>query len=230
MNLQKPFKNLAVAIALLSITFIGYAQPADVVVLKYQNYTSWFSKTEHIPIVVEYTLTESMLQCNNRIPRAAKFTPDPNHKDITNLNNDYKNSGYDRGHNMNADDNKCDATGMKECFYFSNMTPQPHSFNAGRWEDLEKLERMDAMKYEKVIVTIGSIGKFETIGTDNAVVVPKFMWKVIYIPSQRKYNAYMFPDKDNVTEPLESYKVDLSHIEQQAGITFTNGKFEFDKD
>ena len=124
-----------------------------------------------------------MLQCSERIPRQKKFTPDPKHTDITNLAKDYRNSGYDRGHNMNADDNKCDADGMKECFYYSNMTPQPHSFNAGRWEDLEKLERTDATSLGKVIVTIGSVGKQETIGPDK-VVVPKYMWKVLYFPDK----------------------------------------------
>jgi len=221
-------KRILTFLLFFSLTLTGFAQEG-IVKIEHKFYTSWFSTSEHIPLVVEYTLTKNMLQCSKPIHRSNKFTPDPDQSSITSLAKDYRNSGFDRGHNMNAEDNKCDNEGMKECFYYSNMTPQPHSFNAGRWEDLEKLERTDATQFGKVIVTIGSVGKSETIGPDN-VVVPKFMWKVIYIISQNEYDCYIFPDTDNVTNALNKYKVQLDQIENLASVTFNNGTVELESE
>jgi endonuclease G len=205
---------------LIAFSFVSNAQ--DIIKLEYKYYTSWFSTSEHIPLVVEYTLTKNMLTCKESTERTDKFKADPNHKDITNLSKDYRNSGYDRGHNMNADDNKCNDEGMEQCFYFSNMTPQPHSFNAGKWEEVENLERADAMQFNKVIVTCGSVGVLEKIGPDN-VVVPKLMWKVIYIPSTKVYQCYIFPDTDDVSKDLVKYAVKRKQVENIASVTFNKG-------
>ena len=212
----------------LLVAIHSFAQSSDITVLKYKYYTSYFSTKEHIPIMVEYSLTKDMISCDGKLSRKSEvFKPDPNHKDLTNLDKDYVRSGFDRGHNMSAADNECDTVGLKECFYFSNMTPQPHSFNAGRWEDLEKIERDEASGRGQIIVTVGSVGKASTIG-DDQVAVPLQMWKVIYTPSSKAYECYIFPDEDGVDKPLESYKTDLSAIEGTMGVKFTDGEVKYD--
>jgi endonuclease G len=192
--------------------------------LKYQYYTSYFSTQKHIPILVTYKLTRSMVACSaeNRIKRRNNFRSDPEFKEETVLQKDYTHSGYDRGHNMSAADNACDSTGMRECFYFSNITPQPHSFNAGVWEQLEKQERTEAIYYETIIVSIGSIGTENTIGVDE-VVVPKWMWKVIFIPDMGEYECYIFPDADGDDDVLDKYQTTLKYIEKEAGVRFHQG-------
>ena len=202
---------------------VGAFTHHNCVVINHTNYTSYFSAEEHIPLVVTFKLTADMVQCaSEQHIRRGKFSEDPEQPDLTNLNNDYKKSGYDRGHNMSAADNECDEQGMRECFYFSNMTPQPHSFNAGKWEDLEKQERTEAVEYGQLIVTVGSIGTQTQIGT-NQVVVPKFMWKVIYIPNTHSYQCYLFPDAEDVTDGLKQYEVPLPTIEKDASVQFTDG-------
>jgi len=189
--------------------------------IDYKHYTSWYSHAEHIPIVVEYTLQPMGLSCDIKTERAKKFTGDPAHR-IPNLNRDYRKSGYDRGHNMSAADNCCDKQAMKECFYFSNMTPQPHSFNAGKWEELEEKERQEALQQHHVIVTCGSLGKAAVIGEDS-VAVPKYMWKVIYLPDHHNYLCYLFPNTDHVNQALEHYAVKLQEIEEKAHVHFKDG-------
>lgn len=206
------------------LLFIGAKKAPDLVRIEHRHYVSFFSRSERIPIVLYYTLAGDMLSCQEKIPRKGiRFTTDPDHKDITMLSSDYKGSGFDKGHNMSAADNSCELEGMKECFYFSNMTPQPHSFNAGRWKDLETLERKEAQDYGSIIVTVGSLGISERIGEDN-VVVPKEMWKVIYIPQKDEYQCYIFPNKDDVKDALESYKVDQQELEDDADVEFAKGK------
>jgi endonuclease G len=210
--------------SLASFAFLASTQSPDIEKINHRHYLSYFSKSEHIPIVLTYTLTSDMLQCGTKIPRKGiRFATDPDYKDVTALSKDYRGSGFDKGHNMSAADNSCEEEGMKECFYFSNMTPQPHSFNAGRWEDLEKIERAEAAQYDKIIVTVGSLGVSQKIGDDN-VVVPREMWKVIYIPKTSEYQCYLFPNTDNVTMPIDSYKVEEQEIEDDADVTFNDGK------
>ena len=50
--------------------------------------------------------------------------------------NDYKKSGYDRGHMAPAADFRWSFDAMNDTFYLSNMCPQTHAFNAGIWSDL----------------------------------------------------------------------------------------------
>jgi endonuclease G len=167
-----------------------------------------------------------MLSCPEHLHRGNWFTGDPEFEDMTgepnNYFNDYRHSGYDKGHNMSAADNACDAEGMRECFYFSNMTPQPHSFNAGVWEDLEKLERAAAIDLDTLIISVGSIGISAYIGEDS-VVLPKYMWKVIYTKKLNHYEAFIFPDADNDDAPLGNYHTTLQAIEEQAHLKFSNG-------
>jgi endonuclease G len=156
-----------------------------------------------------------MLSCENHIKRSNRFTIDPELPSATNLGQDYKGSGYDRGHNMSAEDNACDSEGMKECFYYSNMFPQTHKLNAGIWERLEEQERAEAKQYDSVRVYIGSVGSISTIGSDN-VTVPAYCWKVIY--ANGKYEAYLFPNNMTVGGSLQDYQTTVENIEQKSGV------------
>ena len=109
----------------LLVGFIAFSQTPDTITVTHKYYSSTFDRTKHYPVVVKYWLTKKMYACKTKIKRTNKFTPDPIIPNETNLKKDYTGSGYDRGHNMPAEDNTCTAVGMKECFYFSNMTPKP---------------------------------------------------------------------------------------------------------
>jgi endonuclease G len=50
---------------------------------------------------------------------------------------DYKGSGYDRGHLCPAADMTLNKTSMSETFYLSNMSPQMPGFKLGKWSTLE---------------------------------------------------------------------------------------------
>jgi endonuclease G len=211
---------------LLLISFsllLNAIKSQDTVVLNHTYYTSTFIKSKHIPLLVEYTLTKEMLSCTKKIKRKNNFAPDPNLPNATNIDKDYKKSGYDRGHNMSAGNNTCNVVGMNECFYFSNMFPQIHSLNAGVWKKLEDLERAEAKQYGKIKVFIGSIGEIKKIGIDS-VVVPAYCWKIIYIESENIYECYIFPNTKPVSSDYTSYKVTLTEIEQKTKIKFDKDK------
>ncbi|MES2702441.1 MAG: S1/P1 nuclease [Bacteroidota bacterium] len=193
---------------------------SDTVVLVHSRYTSHFVNSVHIPWVVEYALRAEDVTCPNPIKRSDRFAPDPLAPEATDINIDYKGSGYDRGHNMPAADNQCHGdTAMAECFYFSNMFPQTHRLNAGVWKTLEEQERTMAQADGMIYVWIGSYGVDTTIGPHH-VVVPQYCWKVIYDPRQRSWYAYMFPNTTTVTGKPAQFTTTVADIAEKTGYRF----------
>ena len=54
---------------------------------------------------------------------------------------EFSTSGYDRGHIVASEDRVYSQDANGQTFYMTNMYPQMHDFNAGIWEDMEKLVR-----------------------------------------------------------------------------------------
>jgi len=85
---------------------------------------------------------------------------------------DYKNSGFDRGHQAPSDDFKANPEWMVESFILSNIVPQQgKGFNQHIWKDFEDLTRDIAKARGIVYVITGPIyrdddGKAPVIGKD----------------------------------------------------------------
>ena len=206
---------LVVSILIGSVSF---SQTPDTITVTHKYYSTTFDRAKHYPVVVKYWLTKKMYSCKTKIKRTNKFTPDPGLPDETNLKNDYKGSGYDRGHNMPAEDNTCSPVGMKQCFYYSNMTPQTHSLNAGIWITLESYARKQAKKYDSVLVWCGSVSLTDSV--IGRVAVPDYCWKIIYIKKLDVIEAYSFRNDVSPSEPLDSCKVSVDSIYNLSGFRY----------
>ena len=92
----------------------------------------------------------------------------------------YKQSGYDRGHLCPAADRKYSKEAYDETFLTSNISPQRHNFNSGIWNTLEQKVRYWARKYDGIFVVTGGVLKnnLQTIGEEN-VTVPNYFYKVL---------------------------------------------------
>jgi endonuclease G len=203
---------------LLLITIFTFAQ--DVVVLKHTNYTTHYSKTLKYPVEVEWWITKAKVGCPSPLPRKDNFKPDPQLPTETNLGADYVGSGTDRGHNMPAAENQCQTQDIQdECFYFSNMTPQYHSLNAGDWKSVEVLERQLANDNDSVYVWCGSFGVAKTLGVQK-IAVPTDCWKVIYVKKSNEYFAFLFKNTTDKPTGINSHKVLVADIEKLTGFKF----------
>lgn len=88
---------------------------------------------------------------------------------------DYRDSGWSRGHMCPAGDNKWSETAMYESFSLVNVCPQNASLNSGLWNRIEMDCRKWAQKYGDVYIVCGPLfysKEHETIGA-NKVVVPE---------------------------------------------------------
>jgi endonuclease G len=121
-----------------------------------------------------------------RLPRAERAELD-----------DYKGSGFDRGHMAPAAD-MTTAEGMAQCFSLANMIPQAPKNNQKAWSSIEKATRKYIKRAEGVVFVISG-PVFDTnpstIGS-NRVWVPRYIYKLVYDPSAHKAWAHWIENTD----------------------------------
>ena len=209
-------KNIVVTLGFILTSSLSFSQ--DTIRIKHTNYTTVFSKTKHYPVLVEWWTTKSMVSCPTPLKRKDNFKPDPKLPKETDIAKDYVGSGTDRGHMMPAADNLCQTPQIQdECFYFSNMSAQYHSLNAGDWKSLETLTRQLASEQDSIKVWCGNIGEIKKIGV---ISVPKQCWKVIYIKKTKIFKSYLFDNTITKPDGIENNLVKLTVIKKLTKFKF----------
>jgi len=189
-------------------------------IVHHTYYTLGYSEKHEQALWVKYTLKKK--QVGGKEPRSAKFYVDPLVKTGSADGDDYRRSGYDRGHLVPAADMSWNRKAMKESFYYSNMSPQAPSFNRGIWKELEEQVRRWAVKYDSVMVMAGPL--FDTnepaIG-DDKVTVPSRYYKVLVVNVKGKTKGvgFILPNQKS-NRSLKKYMKSIDAVEKQAGIDF----------
>lgn len=188
-------------------------------IVKHTYYTLSYCEKDEQPEWVYYELTSEMVR--GRQPRSDDYRPDFQISTISAQLEDYRGSGYDRGHLCPAGDMKLNPTSMSESFYLSNISPQEKSFNAGIWNTLEDRVRKWALTSGRIyVVTAGVLtSNMGKIGL-NGVSIPKYFYKVIYDPrGAGKMIAFLMPN-ENSAKPLQTFVVSVDSLESLTGIDF----------
>ena len=188
--------------------------------IEHTGYSLSYNETHKQANWVAYDLKKE--ETNKMFERSNKFIPDPKVKTGTAFDEDYKGSGYDRGHLAPASDMGWSSVAMEESFYYSNMSPQQPSFNRGVWKKLEELVRSWAIENNIVYIVTGPIltNELRTIGP-NKVSVPNYYYKVILDDNEpnKKAIGFVLPNIGS-KEQLQSYAVPVDSIEKLTGIDF----------
>ncbi|MCR5573380.1 MAG: DNA/RNA non-specific endonuclease [Bacteroidaceae bacterium] len=190
-------------------------------IIKRSNYTVSYNRNWNLPNWVAWELNKSETRGKNN--RTEEFTSDPDLPKANQVESwDYAGSGYDRGHMCPAGDNHFDAKAMNESFYMSNVCPQNHELNAGKWNDLEIACRRWANRYGEVYIVCGPIvdkKKGKRIGKEHEVIVPEQFFKVILITSTTPARAIGYIFENNGSDrPYKTYTID--EIEKKTGMDF----------
>jgi len=189
-------------------------------VLFHTGYALLYNETHEQASWVAYELTKA--ETTKVYDRTDKFITDPMVKTGSATDEDYKDSGYDRGHLAPASDMGWSETTMRESFYYSNMSPQVPNFNRGIWKKLEELVRTWAIENEALYIVTGPVltDDLSSIGP-NKVSVPKYFYKVIldYKEPYGKGIGFILPNEGS-KEPLENYAVSIDSVEKITGIDF----------
>ena len=201
-------------------------------ILEYTGHTLSYNKDTRLPNWVAYELTATEAEGDN--PRKDKFARDPQAEGAQGSKEDYRNSGWDRGHMAPAGDMKWDTKAMDETYYFTNICPQNHELNNGDWKELEEKCRDWAVKYGSIYIVCGPIITNNTHGRlgENQIVIPDKFYKVVLIQKDGKYHGagFLFTNypkresristKPGPNRPLESYLVTIDEVEAATGIDF----------
>jgi len=191
-------------------------------IVHHSGYSVSFNTDWKIPNWVAYELTAE--EVTGTEPRGSNFVPDPQIWQSPSID-DYKNSGYDRGHMASAADMKWSKQAMDESFYTSNICPQNKNLNKGDWKDLEEHVRNMATKFDHIYVTCGPIvsANPKTIGqySINRIAVPDAFFKVILRQKGNSWSAvgFMMPNQAG-HKPLNKYAMSVDNIEKITDIDF----------
>ena len=204
-------KKILILLVLLALPL----RAQDTVRVRHGNYESVFSKSKRYPVLVEWVTTKEELRCNIAVKRTDRFLPDPQLRQVSDIDTDYVKSGFDRGHLSPAADVRCNEVHMAESFYFTNMAPQYPGLNRGQWKNLEEWTRILAVENDSVIVKAGCVGEIRRI---NRVAVPTHCWKVIQVKNQ--IEAYVFSNVPERSQSFEMHKVPLDSVQRLTGFRF----------
>lgn len=190
-------------------------------ILKRTNYTVSYNRNWNLPNWVAWELNKNETKGKN--DRNDEFTADPDLPKAYQVESyDYSGSGYDRGHMCPAGDNHFSTKAMEESFYMSNICPQDHELNKGKWNDLEIACRRWANRYGEVYIVCGPIidkRKGKRIGKDHEIIVPEKFFKCILITSTKPIRAIGYIFENNSSDrPYKTYTID--EIEKMTGMDF----------
>lgn len=154
--------------------------------------------------------------------RTNNFRSDPKIASGSAGRNDYRRSGFDRGHMVPAGDMKLNYQSMSESFFMSNMSPQSPGFNRGIWRRLEELVRSWVRSGRDMLVVTGPILEDGLPRVNNLVSIPKYHYKIVFDhknPKAQKMIAFLFPNEYS-KDSIKSFATTVDHIEKMTGLNF----------
>ncbi len=101
-----------------------------------------YNEDQEVAEWVCYELERDRLR-KKRVRRTDDYRPDPAVPTGSASPEDYRGTGWDRGHLVPAADMAFNRTAMSETFLMSNIAPQARHFNGGIWRELEEHVRDD---------------------------------------------------------------------------------------
>lgn len=180
------------------------------------------SGTSHTPIYVAERLNKQIIldaQGNERTDQFFEEARLPS-RERSHLD-DYRGSGYDRGHMAPAADMATDES-MSQSFSLANVVPQNPTNNRKAWASIEKATRKYVLRAKgDIFVITGPVfdGAPPAIG-DSKVWVPQHLFKLVYDSSSGRAWAHWL---DNDEEARPSRPIDYQELVRRTGIEFLPG-------
>lgn len=145
----------------------------------------------------------------------------------------YRGSGYTRGHICASADRWYDTEANRQTFLYSNMQPQLYDFNGGIWANLEmKVRTWNTPSFRDTLYVCkgGTIDHISDIieVTPTGLIVPKYFFMAILCknssPTNGGYKAIAFwlEHRDDYADDknLRPYIISVDRLEELTGIDF----------
>ncbi len=167
--------------------------PSGLFALCFDAFAVLYSGDTKTPVYVVERLNRAALGAAKAIARTDRFYAEARLPGSARVQlDDYRGSGYARGHMAPAADMPSDEA-MAQSFSLANMVPQDPSHNSGPWNRIEQDTRQYVMRARgDVYVFTGPAfrdGRPPRIG-DSGVAVPSHLFKLVHDPATGRFWAH----------------------------------------
>lgn len=135
---------------------------------------------------------------------------------------EYRRSGYDKGHLAPAADFAHSQQGMDISFVMSNMAPQLKNLNRKAWLKLETQVRQWACGEGQLTVITGPVLKAGLKKLRSGLVVPEEFFKVIIDETKpKKALAFLYSQKDGAETEYSQRVISFAELEKKISHNFS---------
>ena len=204
---------------------LDFCRPAPLsrvseLIVRKKDYIVSYNKDTRIPNWVAWHLTAE--HTDGPYARLGSFHEEEGVPTPRATPEDYRGSGWSRGHMCPAGDNKWDERAMYESFSLVNVCPQNANLNSGLWNSIEIDCRRWANHFGDIFIVCGPVlynKEHETIGV-NKVVVPEAFFKVVLcLNGNPKALGLIVRNKDG-SKKRDLYYNSIDQVERITGIDF----------
>lgn len=188
---------------------------ARTVPLCFATFAVLHSGLTRTPLYAAEHLTQASVADARSVARDDSFHEEPRLPDDARASlEDYRRSGYDRGHLAPAGDMPS-AVAQAQSFSLANIVPQDRAMNRGLWSDIEESVRRLAIRRGSLYVVTGAIFSGASVGQiGGGVLVPTQMFKALYDPARGEAGAYLARNADDG----DWQAVSIADLQAAAGI------------
>jgi len=144
--------------------------------------------------------------------------------------NDYRSTGYDRGHIVPSGDRTRNVQDNSATFLMTNILPQAPENNRGIWRELEEYSRDQVYQFDKrLYIMAGGYGEQTTLANGH-VTVPSRLWKIIVVldPGETVDDIDLgtplivvdMPNQDTSSPDWRTYQTTVDRLELATGYDF----------
>jgi endonuclease G len=191
-------------------------------IVKHFAYSLSYNEQHEQADWVQYFLSKKHVE-SNLFKRENKFRADQLVLSLSADQNEYKNSGYDKGHLAPAADFAWNEKAMTESFFMSNISPQDPKFNRGIWKKMEEYVRDYALKYGDIYVVTGPYltSDLPKINNLSKISVPQYYFKIVLDISPPETRAFAFWINNGKSDKsIFYYYKSIDEIEKLTGLDF----------
>jgi endonuclease G len=210
----------------------------DNYLIKRKQYALSYNNSNGTPNWVSWHVNKSW---RGRV-RRSKFAPDPDLPEgfFQVRPNDYRASGFDRGHMCPSGDRTASREDNQATFYMTNMVPQSPDNNRHTWEKLETYCRRLVRRGNELYIMAGPAGRggwgengFKTFlkGRQGNILVPGKTCKVVLVlpegvtdpkkvTAEARTIAVIVPNIQGLDTAWRTYRCSVADVEQLTGYTF----------
>ena len=189
-------------------------------IIRRTSYVTSYNKDTKIPNWVAWNLSAE--HTDGPVGRMGNFYEDEEVPRPKATLDDYRGSGWSRGHMCPAGDNKWDKGAMYDTFSLINVCPQNASLNSGLWNSIEMDCRHWARKFGDIYIVCGPIfmnREHVAIGV-NKVLVPEAFFKVVLCLNGKPKGIGFIVRNTDGTKKRDLYYNSIDQVERITGMDF----------